>query len=466
MAQDKTPTPAGVIAVCDDDKISSRLLCHWLEKEGYQTHWVEHGRACLELLNEQLVDVILLDVHMPVLGGIETLERLKKRDETTPVLMLTHEQNVDTVVHAMSLGAWDYLTKPLDRLKLLSTLKRAVEANQTALNHRALQRLAAHDTSYCGIVSHAEAMERVFHQLDRLAASDITVLLHGESGTGKELVAQAIHAQSARSKRGAFVAVNCAAISRSLQESAFFGHEKGAFTGADRQHIGHFERADHGTLFLDEVAELHPELQAALLRVLQESRITRVGGSQEIDVEVRVIAASHKRLEEEVEAGRFRQDLFYRLAVFELDLPPLRERPEDISLLSRHFLDTFAAKTQRPSLEIAPNAMQALVSHDWPGNIRELRNALERALVLADDILELEHLPRAIQSLGDALPSQDTWIPGDQILPLQEVERRVILHAYEKLEHNVSQASRALGISRAKLYRKLHQYNVLRDEDA
>ncbi len=459
------------IVLADDDRVQTRLLARWLEKEGHEVTCVENGRACLDVIHERLADVVLLDLHMPGLDGMQTMERLKTIAPHLPIVMLTSEQSVEAVVQAMQLGAYDYLTKPIDRLKLVTILKNAARAHELAVHQITLTRSAGDGSGFPGLISEADAMRPVFRQMDRLASCDITVLIHGESGTGKELVANGIHSRSGRAPHGAFVPVNCAAIPASLQESQLFGHEKGAFTGADRRHVGYFEQADGGTLFLDEVAELSAELQAALLRVLQERRVRRVGAASEIDVDVRVIAASHKRLADEVAQGRFREDLYYRLAVFEVELPPLRDRSEDIPLLMRHFLDSLCAEQGRPAPEFDDAAARALVTYTWPGNVRELRNAMKRALVMADDTLDLEHLPRAIRDAYDepedaSASASASFNFAGGIIPMAELERRAILHAYDYTGNNATKASKLLGISRATLYRRLGQYGVLEDSNA
>ncbi|MEM1350273.1 MAG: sigma-54 dependent transcriptional regulator, partial [Myxococcota bacterium] len=431
---------AGVVAIADDDAVHSKLLSMWLEREGYVVRCAPDGQACLELVREELVDVVLLDIHMPRLDGLQTLERLRSIDPRLPAIMLTGESAVETVVRAMQTGAYDYVAKPANRVRLLSTLKRAIEHYRMQLEAIELMRMVSKDPGYVGLIASSEAMEPVFRHMDRLVTSDITVVIHGESGTGKELIARAIHEHSSRAKRGAFVAVNCAAVPESLQESAFFGHVKGAFTGAERAHSGHFERADKGTLFLDEVAELTPELQASLLRALQERRVQPIGSEASIEVDVRVLAASNRRLLDEVEAGRFREDLYYRLAVFELDLPPLRERTEDIPLLVRHFVEELAHQTRRERVELSDQALSALSTYEWPGNVRELRNAMQRAVVLADDVIHLEHLPPRVQVHYRDLHGGVVSPPGrrmarspdrdEVILPLGEVERRAILRAH------------------------------------
>ena len=451
----------GMILIVDDDRIQTRLLASWLEGEGYRVHTASDGRAGLEAAQECMPDVVCLDMHMPRMGGMEALECLQRLDPNLPVVMLTADESVEAVVKAMQLGAFDYVTKPVDRTRLASVMRHALQSYQLKLRVRALERAAGASSGYPEIMTGAEQMQRLFDQLDRLVHSDITVLIWGESGTGKELVAHAMHEHGAR-REGPFVAVNCAAIPESLQEAAFFGHEKGAFTGASERRPGHFERADGGTLFLDEVVELTPAQQAALLRALQESRVVRVGGQQAVEVDVRVVAASNRRLGEAVADGEFREDLYYRLAVYELELPPLRERSGDVTLLARHFLERFAAKEGRPGLDLSDEAIAALLAHDWPGNVRELRNAIQRAVVSADEHITLDDLPPAVRRAHREVgaPASRRISQEVPVLPLHELERRAILGAFEETDGNVSEVARLLGISRATLYRKFKQYGL------
>lgn len=456
-----------LIFVIDDDRIQTKLLGRWLETEGYEVRIAHNGREGLNMIHDTIPSVVCLDLHMPGLDGLQVLERLKNLNPHLPVIMLTADESVEAVVRAMQLGSYDYLTKPVDRPKLQAVIKHAVKNHEMLLKLRALERVEG-DGGYPEIVTDAETMERVFKQIDRLIHSDITVLIWGESGTGKELAASSMHHHGIR-KGGPFVAVNCAAIPQSLQEAAFFGHEKGAFTGASERRAGFFEQANKGTLFLDEVAELTLEQQAALLRALQESRITRVGGADEIEVDVRVIAASNRRLLDEVEAGKFREDLYYRLAVYELELPPLRERDGDVMLLARHFLAEFCEAENRGGLDFGDDAINALVNHRWPGNVRELRNAIRRAVVSADDQVEVRDLPPAIrrnapEGTPATTPNAHTTSSGASnqipLLPLHELERRAIIAAKEHTSSNVTEMSRILGISRATLYRKFKTYGI------
>ncbi|RMH17875.1 MAG: sigma-54-dependent Fis family transcriptional regulator, partial [Acidobacteria bacterium] len=381
--------------VVDDDESIRDLVALWLGRAGYDLELFPDGETCLTALARSLPDCICLDLHLPGLSGIQILQRIKAHHPRLPVIMLTADTTVDTVVAAMQGGAYDYLVKPLDRTRLIATVGNAVERHQLEVRVTQLER-EIDGRGYAGMVALSPAMRRMFRDMDRVAASDITVLVHGDSGTGKELVARGLHEASGR-RDGPFVAVNCAAIPDTLEASEFFGHEKGAFTGANQRRVGRIEQADGGTLFLDEVGELSLGLQAKLLRVLQERRFQRVGGNVEIESDFRLIAATHRDLEEEVRAGRFREDLFFRIVVFELEVPPLRERGDDIQLLAQHFLAEADGQQGGQPPQLAPDALAALKAYPWPGNVRELQNAMEHArLVASDKVIRLADLPQRI----------------------------------------------------------------------
>lgn len=495
---------AGTIVIADDERVHLRLLERWLVQRGYQVLLAEDGRQCLDLIHRVVPDVICLDIKMPRMDGLEALRRLKNLVPHVPVIMLSADDTVESVVHAMQLGAYDYLQKPCELQKLLAVIAHAVDKHRMAQRIVELERVSG-QRSYEGILSQADSMTPLFKQLDRLVHSDISVLIHGESGTGKELVARAIHQYGGRANKP-FVAVNCGAIAESLQESEFFGHEKGAFTGAHARAIGKIEQANGGTLFLDEIGEMPLNLQAALLRVLQEMRFTRVGGQAEVQVDFRLVAASHKRLIEQVEQGAFREDLYYRIAVFELELPALRQRPEDVVMLAEHFLAEFAAQDGVIKPELSPSAIERLEAYDWPGNIRELRNAMRRAIVVAEGgQVRAEDLPRALmRSLNPtpampgpapiassqppikAPPEQSVALPSSPrpqathqtsqptsseaelssspyhvpLLPLSELERLAILRTMAHTGDNATESAKLLGISRATLYRKFKLYGI------
>lgn len=481
-----------LVLVADDDQDQRQLLERWLTTAGYRVQSFSDGYSCVEALSFSLPEAICLDLHMPGLTGLEALEKIGGLHPRLPVLILTADAEVDHVVEAMKLGAYDYLVKPLDRTKLTTTVRNAIEHGSMAVRLAQLE-TEVEGGGYAGIVGESPQMRAIYRQIERVAPSEISVVIYGESGTGKELVAQAIHARSGRARRP-FVALNCAAIHENLQESELFGHEKGAFSGAYSRRTGRFEEADGGTLFLDEIAELSLRLQAKLLRVLQERTFRRVGGSRELTSDFRLLAATHKNLGEEVEAGQFREDLFYRVSVFDLHIPPLRERGQDLLLLVRHFLDELA-KTGR-EVRLAEETLAVLKAHRWPGNVRELRNALERAAVAASaDLVRPEDLPARVHepspgagvSEGAAVATPDGRAPEElaavtaaeiedtvgkgsspdgsvendgQPLTLAQIERRAIETAFDRTGGNRTKMARELGIGRTTLYRKLKEYSL------
>jgi DNA-binding NtrC family response regulator len=477
----------GLVLVVDDQPDVRRTVSAMLSRSGYDVEAVESGEDCLLALTRLLPDVIYLDMEMTGLGGLETLEKIRLKNPNVPVVMLTGDDTVDSIVSAMKLGAYDYVVKPSPRQKLVTVTKNAVERHQMSLRLTSLEREAS-GQGYPEIVGSSQAIKKVFRQMDRLAGTDITLLVHGESGTGKELVAQAIHTTSAR-RPGPFVALNCAAIPETLQESELFGHEKGAFTGASDARKGKFELADNGTLFLDEVGELSLTLQAKLLRTLQEGTFQRVGGSRELQSDFRLIAATHRDLAAEVREGRFREDLYFRIVVFELDLPPLRDRKEDIERLVDHFL-ALHAERHGSIVKIDSDSLEILRDYSWPGNVRELQNVIQRSLVFSDSgVIVPENLPPRITenepvclNFAGAAPdakrlaskpegaSSSSHPPGSAVsdrdpedieeLNLDALERRAIEKAMGRSGGNVTEVGRLLGISRATLYRKLKKYGL------
>jgi DNA-binding NtrC family response regulator len=466
------PAPRGLVLVVDDVEEVRRLVASILVRDGYDVETFASGEACLNAMAVLIPDAIYLDLDMPDLDGLGTLARLRSKHPGVPVIMLTGDDTVESIVSAMKLGAYDYLVKPPERQKLLAVARNAVEHYRMSLQLTSFKREAGGADGYRGIVTQAESMKSVFRQMDRVAPTEITLLIHGESGTGKELVARAIHDHSPR-KRGPFVALNCAAIPETLQESELFGHEKGAFTGAANRRAGRFELADKGTLFLDEVGELSLPLQAKLLRVLQDNTFQRVGGAQDIRSDFRLVAATHKDLNREVRAGTFREDLFFRIVVFELELPPLRERAGDVDLLTAHFLAAHS-RSHGVEIRVAADTRDLLHAYPWPGNVRELENVIQRAVVSAEsDLIEPRHLPPrigqgVIQSAepaegggearaGSAARSASDVFEGGT-LNLKELERRAIQKALERTRGNYAEAGRMLGLSRATLYRKLKHY--------
>lgn len=464
----QTPTAATIVVV-DDDQDFLAAMRHVLQDSGCRMESFTSGEACLEGLSRVLPDVVCLDLSLPGIDGLETLERIKETHPLLPVIMLTASSAIENVVAAMQMGAYDYLSKPADRTRLDTVIRNAVERSRMVLLNTRLEREAG-AVSYGKLIGRSPAMRELFRQMDRLVSSDITVLIHGESGTGKELVARALHDSSGR-RRGPFVALNCAAIPETLQESELFGHERGSFTGATDRRIGKFEQAHRGTLFLDEVAELSPALQAKLLRALQSRSFQRVGGTQEIQSDFRLVAATHARLSELAKAGKFREDLFFRLAVFELDVPPLRDRREDVPSLAQHFVNMVSEREGRhPSL--SPQTLQRLTAYNWPGNVRELENAMHRAVVAADgDVIRPDDLPAAIRGTTTARaateerPSTSSTAANSApamltTLNIDALEKAAILEALRQSNGNLTQAMKMLGIGRTTLYRKLKQYGL------
>jgi DNA-binding NtrC family response regulator len=460
-----------LIVVVDDDPSQRQLFARWLQNAGHEVQVFADGESLMEGLSRILPDVICLDLNMPGIGGLRTLSHVRDHQPLIPVLMLTADTEVESVVAAMKAGAYDYLPKPIDKNRLLTQVRNALEKSRMSLQLAHLEREAS-GSGYPGIVGRSDAMTRVFRQLDRVAPSDITVLIHGESGTGKELVARAIHDRSAW-RNGAFVALNCAAIPENLQESELFGHERGAFTGADSRREGRFEEANGGTMFLDEIGELSQAAQAKLLRVLQERSFRRVGGTKDIHTSFRLVAATHRDLPEDVRQGRFREDLFYRIAVFELEIPPLREREGDVRLL----VDAFGREASEGDLlRVDTSAMEILERYGWPGNVRELRNTIQRAGVVASGgVIRPEDLPpRVVREAGLPASDQEEISPASERHEvraaepvstdpgsLDELEKEAIREALARHRGNVSEVARRLGIGRTTLYRKLKKWNLV-----
>lgn len=446
------------ILVVDDNDALRFMLLDFLSQEGYQIFVAQNGFEALDLLKVQSVDLVLLDIDMPGLNGLQVLEKIKELDNPCLVIMLTALQEIKLAVQAMKLGAYDYLSKPVN----LEEIKLVIEKG---LQHRQLQRKAFNLEQKIqevwgptGLIGTSPGISRVYQLIHKVARTDTTVLIQGESGTGKELVAYTIHHHSSRRDKS-FVTVDCGAIPGDLIESELFGHEKGAFTGASQRKIGKFELARGGTLFLDEIGNLPLSGQAKLLRVLEQKQITRVGGTSTIPVDVRIIAATNLLLRQAVREGKFREDLFYRLNVFTLELPPLRERKEDIPLLAENFLHRFAQQQKKRLRGISPEAMEVLLDYSWPGNVRELRNVLERAVILAEDQITPEHLPDLTLfspvSFSPPLPFSEA---KEKLLA--DLEKKYILDALAKSRGNKAKAARALQINYKTLYDKLKKYGI------
>ena len=451
------------ILVVDDDNAHRTMLYTLISGWGYEVTQADDGATAIEKVKEQSYDLVLMDVRMVKVSGLEALEQIKSFNPAIPVIIMTAYSSVDTAVDALKQGAHDYLTKPLDFDKLKITIARSMEHTRLKEENRLLKESLGKHFDRQNIIGQSPAMVNLLETVAQVAPSEATALITGESGTGKELIAGAIHFNSSR-KDGPFVKINCAAITETLLESELFGHEKGAFTGADRRKEGRFYQAHRGSLFLDEVSEMSLTMQVKLLRVLQEREFTRVGGEKTIQVDVRIIAATNKDLPQLISKGKFREDLYYRLNVVDLEIPFLRKRREDVPLLAQHFLQIFAARNHKEIKGFTPQAMDHLIRYDWPGNVRELMNAVERAVVLSrSDYLSEKDFPviSGFEIKNDGIISQTPPINGDGTTPLEEVEKATILKTMEASGGNKSEAARRLGITRKTLHKKLKTYGVM-----
>ncbi|WP_372682250.1 sigma-54-dependent transcriptional regulator [Desulfosarcina sp.] len=449
------------VLVVDDDTAHRTMLRTLVGDWGYAIVDADDGEAAVAAVQAQPIDLVLMDIRMVRVSGIEALERIKSINPAIPIVLMTAYASVEMAVDALKKGAYDYLIKPLDFDKLRLTLERALEHIRLTAENRQLKRQLEAGFQSPDIIGSSPAMVRLMATVAQVAASEATVMVTGESGTGKELVAAAIHHNSPR-KAGPLVKVNCAAITESLLESELFGHEKGAFTGADRRKEGRFVQADGGSLFLDEVGEMPVSMQVKLLRVIQERELTRVGGEQTIPVDVRLIVATNQDLSQMVKAGTFREDLYYRLNVVELKTPPLRARREDIPLLAAYFLTRFAEKNRKSVERFSPRAMDLLIRHPWPGNVRELMNTIERAVVLARSNC-LDESDFAV--LTARLHESDTDLSSSAFpanIPLERIEREAIVNTLASADGNKSEAARRLGITRKTLREKLKKYDLSR----
>ncbi|WP_003544475.1 sigma-54-dependent transcriptional regulator [Desulfotomaculum nigrificans] len=448
------------ILVIDDEEHMCWALEKGLRQEGYQVLTATRGKQGLELIRNEVPSLVILDLKMPEMDGLEVLVRAKEMMPKLPVIMITAHGTIDTAIEAMKLGATDYITKPFDLDELKLVVKQALMVNQLEVEVNFLR--SELSQKYDRIVGNSQAIQDVCTLIEKVADSNATVLITGESGTGKEVTALTIHQLSSRRDKP-FVPINCAALPESLLESELFGHEKGAFTGAVARKLGRFELANEGTLFLDEITEMPLSMQVKLLRVLQEKTFERVGGTESIQVDVRVIAATNRDPMECIKKGTFREDLYYRLNVLPIKLPPLRERVEDIPLLVMHFLKKF-----NPSKEpaISPDAMGLLSTYQWPGNIRELQNVIERAVILSQgQEIKPYHLPKEIQKTDTNKGSeeQNTSLVinfPDQGISLEELEKELILKALEKSNGNQTKASQLLGITRSALLYRAQKYQI------
>ena len=443
------------ILAVDDEPSMLRLLEISLRQAGYQPLTAKDGREALEVIRTRNVDCVVTDLHMPRMDGLQLLKEIRQTETALPVIIVTAQGEIKSAIEAMKHGASDYILRPFDLEALELAIKRALSFSRLVVENQFLRDEKSADT---GMVGNSPAMQQLQQSIRQVAPEKATVLVAGETGTGKELVARAIHAGSPRSS-GLFVAVNCAAIPHEMLESELFGHEKGAFTGAIKERIGKFELADGGTLFLDEITEMPMQLQAKLLRALQENVIERVGGNHPISVDIRVVAATNRNPRDAIKEGKLREDLYYRLNVFRIDLPALKERKTDIEALAKHFL-------VRRHVEISGAAVNALVQYDWPGNVRELENVLERAAIISGNqtILPL-HLPAEMVNDDSAvaqMPEGATTTDNPLALPnaVESLERRLIVEALVVTQGNKSRAAKLLEISERSLWYKLSQYQM------
>lgn len=448
--------PAHILLI-DDEAIALTNLSHVLRKEGYVVTACKDGEAGLAALAQGAYDLVLTDLKMPGLDGMEVLRRVQAEHPQVPVIMITGHATLDSAVAAMKAGAFHYLAKPFRLAEAREVVRSALELARVRRENEELRLRVEQLQNPHTLITQDLAMQRLLETARRVAATDSSVVLYGESGTGKELLARYLH-QHSRRAQGPFIAFNCGALSEELAASELFGHEKGAFTGAQARRIGLVEAANGGTLFLDEVAELPASVQVKLLRVLQEREVLRVGAVEPVKVDVRVIAASNRDLQQAVEAGQMRPDLYFRLNVVTLSLPPLRERRDDIPLLAYYFLRKFAVTMDRPVKEITPEAMQRLMEYDYPGNVRELSNFIERGVALAEgEQLDVQHLP---QHLGRLTVRVFTPELASAPATLEAQEREHILRALKLAGGNRSEAARMLGIDRVSLWRKLKKYGL------
>ncbi len=453
------------VLVVDDEAGVRTALAGILSDEGYSAEAVESGEAALRALESKRYDLVLLDVWLPGIDGLEVLERIREMDTELPVVVISGHGTIETAVKAVRLGAQDFVEKPLSLEKTLLAVRNALRRGRLETEVRDLRRRL--DERYV-MVGESPALRRLRAEIAQAAPTNGRALIYGENGSGKELVARAIHAQSLRSA-GPFVEVNCAAIPEELIESELFGHVKGAFTGAQSARKGKFELADGGTLFLDEVGDMSLKTQAKVLRALQEQRIEPVGGAGSVQVDVRVVAATNKNLEEEIRTGRFRDDLYFRLSVIPIRVPPLRERPEDVPRLAQYFVEALSSEHGRRPRAITGPVLELLSRLPWPGNVRELRNTIERLVIMAPgETIELRHLPTSLlQTLPDVAPlatvQPDSEAPNTGTLAMarEEFEKCFILRKYNECDGNMSRTAEALGVERSNLYRKMKSYGLL-----
>ncbi len=458
--------PKSRILVIDDEAAIRDSLRMTLEYEGYECLAAATGQEGLRLAEREAPDLVLLDVKMPGMDGLEVLDRLRAMNDSLPVVVISGHGTISTAVEATKKGAFDFIEKPFATERVLVSLRNAIDQLRLRDENRTLKKAVEVRHQMIG---DSAALKQVTAAIARAAPTNATVLIQGESGVGKELVARTIHRNSLRA-RERFVQVNCAAIPEELIESELFGHEKGSFTGATEKQVGKFEQADRGTIFLDEVGDMSPKTQAKVLRVLQEGEVERLGSARTIKVDVRVIAATNKNLEEEIEKGRFREDLYFRLAVIPIAVPPLRERPEDIPLLVRHYMEHFSRENNVRPKRITQAALDALQRYRWKGNIRELRNTVERMNIMSgSDLIDLTDLPETLRSTGNARGPASGEVDPGRAATLREfkdgAERAYLVAKLRENGWNISKTAEVIDTPRSNLYKKLEQYRISQDTD-
>lgn len=446
------------ILVVDDDMSLRKMLEAVLTDDGYDVKEADDGQHAIEFVEEQFYDLILMDIRMTRMGGIEALKRIKKLSPGIPVIIMTAYASVETAREALKSGAFDYLTKPLDIDELKLIVQRALRHHQLEQENRYLRERLDDRFDFSNIIGNSRAMKNLFETLAQVAPTDATVLITGESGTGKEIVANAIHQNSPRCHKP-MIKVNCAALPETLLESELFGHEKGAFTGATTRTRGRFQLAHKSTIFLDEISEMTPATQAKILRTLQEREVEPLGSSSTIKIDTRIISATNKDLEHEIREGRFREDLYYRLNVIRLEIPPLRKRREDIPLLAEFFLKQYVEKNRKLVKGFTPRAMDAIMRHDWPGNVRELENLVERTVIMTrGDMITLDEFPNTINHQFSEIDEVENELSTGRTL--KAAEKEIIIRTLEETGGNRTHAAKILGISRRTLQLKLKDYGI------
>jgi DNA-binding NtrC family response regulator len=440
------------ILIVEDEDIMRAILGQLMREAGFRVVEAASAESALEIFAAESPALTISDIELGAMNGIDLLDRIKQMDDEAVVIMITAYSSVETAIAALRKGAYDYITKPFINEDILQTARNALRQRDLFHENRYLRRELKQKYRFDNIIGRSDSLMAIFKMIEKIANTTSSVLIQGESGSGKELIAKAIHYGSVRADQP-FIAINCAALPESLLESELFGYVKGAFTGAHASKTGLFKAADGGTLFLDEISEMPPSLQVKLLRALQEREFIPLGTTKSVTFDARLIAATNRNLEEEISSHRFREDLYYRLSVFNMVLPPLRERREDIPLLVRFFVEKYCRSLSLPPKVVSDEAMQAMINYEWRGNVRELQNAIERSVTLSDEVIELGHLP---QKVREATPVTND-LTG-RTLPLEELERRYILETLNRVHDDKNQAAALLGIDLSTLYRKLKRY--------